>query len=62
MICLFNDHLLDDRHFLNRNLNTHVTTGNHDTIGCFNDLVDILDSLMVLDLGNDLDVVAAMLM
>ena len=53
------NHLLDDRNILKRNLYTHVAAGNHDTIGNADDLVNVLHALHVLDLCNDMDVLAA---
>ena len=53
------NHLLDDWNILKRNLYTHVAAGNHDTIGNADDLVNVLHALHVLDLCNDMDVLAA---
>ena len=54
-----NNHLLDDRHVLQRDLNAHVAAGNHDAVRDAQDLVDIVDALGVLNLGDNLDGVAA---
>ena len=40
-------------------LHAHVTAGDHDTVGVLEDLLEVLDALGVLDLGQDADVVAA---
>ena len=53
-----NDILLDNRNILKRDLNTHVTTGDHDTVSYLNDAVDVVNTLLVLDLGDDLDVLS----
>ena len=53
------NHLLNDRNVLKRNLYTHVATGNHDTVGNADDLIDVLHTLHVLDLRDDMDVLAA---
>ena len=54
-----NNHLLDDRHVLQRDLNAHVAAGNHDAVRDAQDLVDVVDALGVFNLGDDLDGVAA---
>ena len=48
-------HTLDTRNLFGWYFDTQVTTGNHDTVGYFEDLVDIVDTLLVFDLRNDLD-------
>ena len=51
------DHaLLGEEYFLRGNFNTKVASGNHDAVGGLNDLVQIRDTLLVLDFGNDQDV------
>ena len=47
--------LLDDRNLFHRDLNTHIATGYHDTVGNFDDLFQVLNTLQALDLGDDLD-------
>ncbi len=47
-------HFLDNRHVLGRYLNAQIATRHHDTIGDFQDLVDILDSGGVFNLGDDM--------
>ena len=46
---------LNTRNTLCRDLDTQITTGNHDTVSGFQDLVDIIHAFLVLDLGDDLD-------
>ena len=53
------DFLLDNRYIFRRDLNTHVTSGDHDAICCFNNLVDIVNALLVLNLCNDLNLFTA---
>ena len=53
---LGDDAALDTRDSLDRHLNTQITTGNHDTIAGFDDLIDVIYTLLVLNLGDDLDV------
>ncbi len=48
------DVLLVDGHFLQRNFDTQVSAGHHDAVGDVEDLVDIVDALGALDLGDDL--------
>ena len=53
--CQLDDSLLDDRNLFHRDLNTHIATGYHDTVGNFDDLFQVLNTLQALDLGDDLD-------
>ena len=56
------DHLLlQNRYFFQRDFDTHVTTCYHDTVCHVNDLFQILNTLHVLNLGNDLDLAASVL-
>jgi hypothetical protein len=57
-VALCDHHLLGDEDLAGRDLDTKVTTGNHDTVGLPEDLVKVVQTLLVLDLGNDLDVLA----
>jgi hypothetical protein len=53
------DHaLLGQEDFLGRDFNTKITTSNHDTVGCFDNLVEVVNTLVVLDLGDDENVFA----
>lgn len=57
-VALGDHHLLGNEDLSGRNLDTKVTTGNHDTVGLLQDLVEVVDTLLVLNLGNDLDLLA----
>ena len=57
---LADQHLLDHRHVLQRDLYAHVAAGDHDAVGHPQDLVDVLHALQVLNLGNNLDALAAL--
>ena len=57
-----NQHLLDNRNILQRNLNTHVAAGNHNAVGNTQDFVDVVDALCIFNLRNDFDGVAAVLL
>ena len=46
---------LGDQHNLCGDLNSHVATGNYGTITCLVDFGLVLDSLLILDLGDDPD-------
>ena len=59
-VALGDHHLLGDEDLAGRNLDTQVTTGNHDTVGLLQDLVEVVDTLLVLDLGDNLDVLAVL--
>ena len=48
-------HTLNARNLLSRHLDTQVTAGNHHTVSHFQNLIDPIDTLLVLNLGNDLD-------
>lgn len=53
------DHLLlGSKHLSSGNLDTEVTTGHHDAVSLAQDLGKVVETLSVLDLGNDLDVLA----
>ena len=49
---------LDTRNTFLRNLNAQVTTSNHNAIGNFKNLVNIVHTFLVLNLGNDFNVTA----
>ena len=56
------DHLLlEDGHLLSGDLHAQVAAGNHDAVGCLDDLLQVVHALAVLNLGDDADVVAAVL-
>ena len=49
-----NDFLLDNRHVLKRHFHTQVAAGDHDAVGHFQDLIDVVYALHVFDLRDDL--------
>ena len=55
---------LSDHHFLCKedlacgNLNTEITTRNHDTVGLPEDFIEVCNTLLVLDFDDDFDVSA----
>ncbi|KAI6766123.1 hypothetical protein HG530_007193 [Fusarium avenaceum] len=53
-----NELLLGSKHLSSRNLNTKITTGNHDTVCSLEDLSEVVETLSVLNLGDDLNVLA----
>jgi len=55
-IALGNHHLLSEEDLTGRNLNTQITTSDHDTVGHCQNLVKVLDTLLVLNLDDDLNV------
>ena len=55
-VALGNHHLLCEEDLRGRNLDTKVTTGDHDTVCLPQDLVKVGDTLFVLDFDDDLDV------
>ncbi len=56
---LLNDLLLDHRHFLIRNLHTHITAGYHDAIGNLYDVVNVGNALRIFNLRYDSDLLSA---
>jgi hypothetical protein len=53
------DHLLlGSKDLSGWDLDTEITTGDHDTVGLGENLSKVVETLSVLDLGNDLDVLA----
>ena len=54
-VTLGDHHLLSDEDLGGGDLDTQVTTGDHNTVGLVQDLVKVVDTLLVLNLGNDLD-------
>ncbi|RMZ72970.1 hypothetical protein GMOD_00009755 [Pyrenophora seminiperda CCB06] len=57
-VALCDHHLLCNEDLAGWNLNTKITTGDHDTVGFPQNLIKVVHTLLVLDLGNDLDVLA----
>lgn len=57
-VALRNHHLLADGHGLGGDLNTEITTSDHDAVGLLENLGEVLHALVGLDLGDDLDVAA----
>ena len=55
-VALGDHHLLGDEDLGRWDLNTEITTSDHDTIGQLENLVKVVYTLLVLDLCNDLDV------
>ena len=51
-----NQQTLDARNTFLRNFDTQVATGYHNAVGHFENLVDIVHTFLVLNLGNDSDV------
>ena len=55
-VALCNHHLLCQENLAGRDLDTKVTTSNHDTVRLFQDLVEVGNTLLVLNFNNNLDV------
>lgn len=60
-ITLGDHHLMGENDLFRWNLNAQITTGDHDTVTGVDDLIDLVDALLILDLRDDLDPVAAVL-
>mmetsp|Transcript_10421 Transcript_10421/g.47024 ORF Transcript_10421/g.47024 Transcript_10421/m.47024 type:complete len:350 (+) Transcript_10421:2139-3188(+) len=54
---LSDHHLLDPEYSLQGDLHAEVAAGHHDAVGVLEDVVKVCDALLVLDLGDDLDLV-----
>ena len=52
---LLDDHALDAGHFFCGDFDSEVTASDHDTGAVLDDLIDVVDTFLVLDLGDDLD-------
>ena len=61
-IGLLNDHLLKGRNLFHRDLNTHVSTSYHDTISSLDNRIDVINTLIILNLSKDTDIISAVLM
>lgn len=59
-VALGDHHLLGDEDLGRRDLDTQISTGDHDTVGLAENVVEVVDTLLVLDLGDDLDVLAVL--
>ena len=55
---LTDHHLLGQENLFGRDFHTKITTGNHDTVGDFEDLVIVFHTFLILNLGDDLDSLA----
>ncbi|CAY77608.1 hypothetical protein P301_A20221 [Saccharomyces cerevisiae P301] len=53
---LSNQFLLDSQDFWGWDFNTQVTSGNHNTVSDLQDFVEVVNTLLVFNLDNDLDV------
>ena len=51
-----NNTSLNTRNLFDRNLNTQITTGNHYTIACINNLFDIINTLLIFNFRNNLNI------
>ena len=58
-VSLLDHPLLGDEDLLGWDLHTKITSGDHDTVGGSEDLIVVVESLLVLDLGDNLNVSAS---
>lgn len=58
LVALGNHSLLGQKDLLRRNFNAEISAGNHDTVRGFDDLVQIVNSLVVFNLRNDKNALA----
>lgn len=57
-VALGDHHLLGNEHLGGGDLDTKITTSDHDTVSGLQDLVKVVNTLLVLNLGNDLNLLA----
>jgi len=57
-VALCDHHLLCDEDLAGGDLDTEVTTSHHDAVSFPQNLIEVVHTLLVFDLGNDLDVLA----
>lgn len=55
-VALSNHHLLSKENLAGWDLDTQITTSNHNTVRLLQDLVKVSNTLLVLDLDDDLDI------
>ena len=55
-IAFRNHHLLGQEHLTGWDLNSKITTSNHDAVGLLEDFIKVGDTLFILNLDDDLDV------
>ena len=60
-VTLTDDFLLDVRYLACRNFHTEISSGNHDTVRCFNDGINILNTLCILDLRDNTDILSTII-
>mmetsp|Transcript_3464 Transcript_3464/g.15235 ORF Transcript_3464/g.15235 Transcript_3464/m.15235 type:complete len:408 (+) Transcript_3464:532-1755(+) len=58
-VALGDHHLLGKSDLLGGDLHAEVAAGHHDAVGVLEDIVEVAHALLVLDLGDDLDVLSA---
>ena len=51
----FNDFLLVNRDISRLDFNAQIASGDHDAVGNFQDLIEVIETFLVFDLGDDLD-------
>jgi hypothetical protein len=56
LVALGDHHLLSKENLTCGDLDTEITTGHHDTVGLVQDLIKVFDTLLVLNLDDDLNV------
>ena len=58
-VCQCNQRFLYQRHFFRRDFHTQIPSGYHDTIGNFQNFFDVVYTFLIFNLGNNLDIFAA---
>lgn len=60
LVASCDDLLLSDEDLFRRDLDAHVAAGHHDAVRLGDDLLHVVDALLVLQLGDDQDVLASL--
>ena len=58
LVALLDHHFLSQKDLFCRNLHAQVSSGNHDSVRCLQDVIKVLNTLLVLDFADDLDLPA----
>ena len=61
LVALGNDPFLNVGNLVSRDLYSEVASGHHNAVGLLQDRIDVFHTFRILDLGNDLHVLAAVL-
>lgn len=58
-VTLIHHKFLGDKHLGSGDLHSEVTSGDHDPVGSLKNVVEVFETLLVFDLGNDLNILSS---